>query len=86
MTTNGYNFEGQNVSLNCYASGNPYPTTVWYSHGQQIEISCRIKTSGNQLNIFNSTTKDGVEYTCVSSNEVGKRFCKVNVIVRGLLY
>ena len=84
MTTNGNIYEGQNVSLNCYASGNPYPITVWYLHGQQIEISSRIKTRGNQLNIFNSTTKDGGAYTCVSSNEVGKRFCKVNMIVQGL--
>lgn len=77
-------YEGQNISLICHGSGNPYPKYSWYLNSQQLEINPRTTIKRNQLNIFNATTGEGGEYKCVASSRIGRVERRIYVIVRGL--
>ena len=76
-------YEGQNISLICHGSGNPYPKYTWYLDGQEIKINPRTTMQENHLRIFNATTGEGGQYKCLASNTVGKVENRILVIVRG---
>ena len=76
-------YEGQNISLTCNGSGNPYPTFAWNLDGHQLKMSSRITLQGNQLNVFNATTNDGGKYACVAFNRVGQVSHAVDVTIEG---
>ena len=66
--------EGDNVTLSCYATGNPVPAISWIKDGFPISNNSRISLSqdNNQLTMTNVKRTDSGEYQCVASNRVGK--------------
>ena len=66
--------EGENVTLSCDASGNPFSTTFsWTVNGFAVTVGGRISLSHNnkQLTISNVTRRDSGQYRCVATNSVG---------------
>ena len=67
--------EGQNVTLYCNATGNPWPalTISWYKDGYPINnsFSTMLSPSHEQLTITNVSRKDSGDYTCRAKNRVG---------------
>ncbi|XP_039268950.2 hemicentin-1-like [Styela clava] len=65
--------EGEDITLTCYASGDPPPTITWLKNGVLIKDGGRfsISDSGTFLTINNAAQSDRGQYTCRATNDVG---------------
>ena len=62
---------GDDVVLECRATGQPAPSLSWIHNGVQVTGNSRHVISGNQLEIKQFTTSDEGSYSCVASNRLG---------------
>ncbi|XP_022240230.1 uncharacterized protein LOC111085528 [Limulus polyphemus] len=65
--------EGDNVYLQCLASGNPVPKLIWKREDSEFIVLGNIKlkmVEGDHLNIIRATRYDMGSYLCVASNGV----------------
>lgn len=61
--------QGQDFSLNCEASGSPYPTVKWDRIHEALESN--MKQNGNILRIMNAQPSNRGVYTCTAESEGG---------------
>ncbi|KAM4747400.1 contactin-1 [Rhinophrynus dorsalis] len=62
----------QNVTLECFALGNPVPVIKWQKIGEAMPASAEISMSGAVLHIFNIQPEDEGTYECAAENIKGK--------------
>ncbi len=78
--------EGKNVTLSCYATGNPAPAISWTRDGSPVDTSnnSRISFSDDKkkLTITNVNRTDSGEYRCVANNSLGTTFSAATLDVQ----
>ncbi|XP_050035352.1 lachesin isoform X2 [Dermacentor andersoni] len=62
---------GQNITLECYATGNPTPHISWRRENNDLLPTGGAVYRGNILNIFNVSKNDRGTYYCIADNGVG---------------
>ncbi|XP_026357877.1 contactin-1 isoform X1 [Ursus americanus] len=67
-----YALMGQNVTLECFALGNPVPDIRWRKVLEPMPSTAEISTSGAVLKIFNIQLEDEGTYECEAENNRGK--------------
>lgn len=67
-----YTLVGQNVSLECFALGNPNPKIVWRKVDAPFPSNYEISLSGSVFTIFNVQVEDEGLYECEALNIKGK--------------
>ncbi|XP_039196610.1 contactin-1 isoform X3 [Crotalus tigris] len=67
-----YALLGQNVTLECFALGNPVPELRWSKYLEPMPSSADISMSGAVLKIFNIQFEDEGIYECEAENYRGK--------------
>ncbi|XP_075863295.1 contactin-1 isoform X1 [Microcebus murinus] len=67
-----YALMGQNVTLECFALGNPVPDIRWRKVLEPMPSTAEISTSGAVLKIFNIQLEDEGLYECEAENIRGK--------------
>uniref|UniRef100_A0A8C2NQU1 Contactin-1 n=1 Tax=Capra hircus TaxID=9925 RepID=A0A8C2NQU1_CAPHI len=67
-----YALMGQNVTLECFALGNPVPDIRWRKVLEPMPSTAEISTSGAVLKIFNIQLEDEGIYECEAENNRGK--------------
>uniref|UniRef100_A0A3Q3JEG8 Contactin 1 n=1 Tax=Monopterus albus TaxID=43700 RepID=A0A3Q3JEG8_MONAL len=65
---------GQNITLECFALGNPVPEIHWKKKGGTLPFSHEVRMSGAQLHLYNVLFEDGGIYECEAVNSRGKDF------------
>uniref|UniRef100_H3A356 Contactin 1 n=1 Tax=Latimeria chalumnae TaxID=7897 RepID=H3A356_LATCH len=73
---------GQNVTLECFALGNPVPEISWQKVSEQLPSSAEVSTSGAILNIFNIQPEDEGTYECKAENSKGRDTHRSRVYVQ----
>ncbi|CAH2278023.1 contactin-1 [Pelobates cultripes] len=66
-----YALKDENVTLECFALGNPVPVIRWAKVGESLPPSAEISMSGAVLKIFNIQPEDEGTYECSAQNEKG---------------
>ncbi|XP_071359870.1 vascular cell adhesion protein 1-like [Trachinotus anak] len=72
--------EGESLSLNCSAVGNPSPSYTW-----TLPSASRPHSNSNPLVIHSVTSKEEGQYTCLASNDLGRINVTFNVVVKQFL-
>ncbi|XP_028286350.1 contactin-1a isoform X2 [Parambassis ranga] len=72
---------GQNITLECFALGNPVPEIRWKKVDGRLPHSHEIKMEGAQLHLYNVQFEDGGTYTCEAMNSRGKDFHSARLLV-----
>ncbi|MGH0175049.1 UNVERIFIED_CONTAM: hypothetical protein FKN15_070022 [Acipenser sinensis] len=67
-----YTLVGQNVSLECFALGNPNPKIVWRKVDAPFPSNYEMSLSGSVFTIFNVQVEDEGLYECEALNIKGK--------------
>ncbi|KAG7456081.1 hypothetical protein MATL_G00247960 [Megalops atlanticus] len=67
-----YALVGQNITLECFALGNPIPEIRWSKVNEQVPANHEISMAGTFLHIFNVQTEDEGQYECEAVNSKGK--------------
>jgi len=62
--------EGQNVTLDCTAIGEPPPTITWYKDNQLLNISGRFTQDSSSLTITKVSREDNGTYYCNATNNI----------------
>lgn len=70
--------EGEDVSLNCTADGNPEPEVKWHFKSQTKATGRRQTT----LTISKASADDDGHYTCTATNDLGNVIRTVSLIVK----
>ncbi|XP_026167526.1 contactin-1a-like [Mastacembelus armatus] len=65
---------GQNVTLECFALGNPVPEIHWKKINGILPVSHEVRMAGTQLHLYNVQFEDGGTYQCEAVNSRGKDF------------
>lgn len=73
--------KGQDILINCEASGDPHPDIVWTREGQDIDISKIRIIHGKGLRIENVEPSDQGTYICSAKNLVGNVIASANLRV-----
>lgn len=71
--------EGKDVTLSCYADGNPEPTISWTKDGSPIRDNPRIRFSldNNKITILDLRGTDSGQYRCVAYNRLGNESSRI---------
>ncbi|RVE71610.1 hypothetical protein OJAV_G00053470 [Oryzias javanicus] len=72
---------GQNVTLECFALGNPVPEIHWRRMEGHLPQNHDLRMSGSQLHLYNIQVKDSGVYKCEAINSKGKDFHSARVSV-----
>ena len=68
--------EGDDVTLECHVTGNPWPTVRWYR--QSVLVA-----EGEQVRVGNVSRHDTDRYRCVADNGVGQpATCQTSLTVQ----
>uniref|UniRef100_A0A670JC41 Contactin 1 n=1 Tax=Podarcis muralis TaxID=64176 RepID=A0A670JC41_PODMU len=67
-----YALLGQNVTLECFALGNPVPEIRWNKYLEPMPSSAEVSMSGAVLKIYNIQFEDEGTYECEAENHRGK--------------
>ncbi|XP_037539657.1 contactin-1a [Nematolebias whitei] len=73
---------GQNVTLECFALGNPVPDIHWRRMGKEMPYNHEVRMAGAQLYLHNVQFDDSGTYRCEAVNSKGKDFHYANVSVQ----
>lgn len=77
-----YAMKDDNVTLECFALGNPVPFIRWTKVGETIPASAELSMSGAVLKIFNIQPEDEGLYECAAQNEKGSDKHQARVYVQ----
>ncbi|XP_075065156.1 contactin-1 [Mixophyes fleayi] len=80
--TDIYALKEQNVTLECFALGNPVPVIKWRKHNEPIPTTAEINQPGTVLKIFNIQPEDEGTYECEAENIKGKDSHRAYVYVQ----
>ncbi|KAM3609067.1 uncharacterized protein V6R79_009351 [Siganus canaliculatus] len=72
---------GQNITLECFALGNPVPEIHWKKLDGQLPTSHEVRMSGAHLHLYNVQFEDGGTYQCEAVNSRGKDYHAARVSV-----
>ncbi|CAN9498950.1 unnamed protein product [Ophioblennius macclurei] len=72
---------GQNITLECFALGNPVPEIRWKKLDGQLPPSHEVRLGGTQLHLYNVQFEDGGTYKCEAMNSKGKDYHTARVSV-----
>ncbi|XP_069551350.1 contactin-1a isoform X1 [Brachyistius frenatus] len=72
---------GQNITLECFALGNPVPEIRWKKVDGQLPPNHDVRMAGAQLNLYNVQFEDGGTYKCEAVNSKGKDYHTARVSV-----
>uniref|UniRef100_A0A670JEQ7 Contactin 1 n=1 Tax=Podarcis muralis TaxID=64176 RepID=A0A670JEQ7_PODMU len=78
-----YALLGQNVTLECFALGNPVPEIRWNKYLEPMPSSAEVSMSGAVLKIYNIQFEDEGTYECEAENHRGKDKHSAKVYVQG---
>ncbi|XP_056429916.1 contactin-1 [Hyla sarda] len=77
-----YALKDQNVTLECFALGNPVPVIRWRKVNEPMPATAEVDASGAVLKIFNIQPEDEGTYECEAENIKGRDTHKANVYVQ----
>ncbi|XP_073508107.1 contactin-1 isoform X2 [Phyllobates terribilis] len=77
-----YALKEQNVTLECFALGNPVPVIRWRKVNEPMPTTAEVSASGAVLRIFNIQPEDEGTYECEAENIKGRDTHKANVYVQ----
>ncbi|KAM9312647.1 contactin-1 [Gastrophryne carolinensis] len=80
--SNKYALKDQNVTLECFALGNPVPVIRWRKVNEAMPASAEISPSGAVLKILNIQAEDEGYYECEAENIKGKDTHRAYVYVQ----
>ncbi|CAL8359314.1 unnamed protein product [Lota lota] len=63
---------GQNITLECFALGNPIPEIRWKKENDELPPNHEVSMAGARLHLFNVQFEDAGSYTCEARNSKGK--------------
>uniref|UniRef100_A0A669D359 Contactin 1 n=1 Tax=Oreochromis niloticus TaxID=8128 RepID=A0A669D359_ORENI len=72
---------GQNVTLECFALGNPVPEVRWKKIDGHLPSNHEVRMTGTQLHLYNVQFEDGGTYKCEAVNSKGKDYHTARVSV-----
>ncbi|KAM4573818.1 contactin-1a isoform 1-T3 [Odontesthes bonariensis] len=72
---------GQNVTLECFALGNPVPEIRWRRLDGEMPRNHEVRMAGAQLNLYNVQFEDSGTYGCDAMNVRGKDYHTARVSV-----
>ncbi|KAB5565801.1 hypothetical protein PHYPO_G00245680 [Pangasianodon hypophthalmus] len=76
-----YALVGQNITLECFALGNPIPQIIWKKVDGELPVHHEISMAGGLLHLFNVQYEDEGVYECEALNSKGKDWHKANLYV-----
>ncbi|XP_075713175.1 contactin-1 [Rhinoderma darwinii] len=82
MFSDTYAMKDQNVTLECFALGNPVPVIRWRKLNEPMPASAEISASGAVLKIFNFQPEDEGTYECEAENIKGRDTRKASIYVQ----
>ncbi|XP_043943377.1 contactin-1 [Protopterus annectens] len=77
-----YALTGQNVSLECFALGNPVPNITWIKVGEHLPVSAEETKFDPVLKIINIQPEDDGTYECKAQNDKGTDTHQAKITVR----
>ena len=63
--------EGDELTLQCTASGNPIPNVTWTKDDNDVELASTVQTAVSTLIISSVTREDSGVYKCTATNAAG---------------
>lgn len=72
---------GQNITLECFALGNPVPEIHWKKLEGQLPLSHEVRMVGAHLHLYNVQFEDAGTYQCEAVNSRGKDYHAARVSV-----
>ncbi|KAI3371148.1 hypothetical protein L3Q82_023779, partial [Scortum barcoo] len=72
---------GQNITLECFALGNPVPEIHWKKLDGQLSPNHEVRMAGAHLHLYNVQFEDDGTYECEAVNSKGKDFHTARVSV-----
>ncbi|XP_034542149.1 contactin-1a-like isoform X2 [Notolabrus celidotus] len=72
---------GQNITLECFALGNPVPEIRWKKLGGQLPANHEVRMAGAHLHLYNVQFEDEGTYQCEAVNSKGKDYHAARVFV-----
>ncbi|XP_019128195.1 contactin-1a isoform X1 [Larimichthys crocea] len=72
---------GQNITLECFALGNPVPEVHWKKLGGPLPPNHEVRMAGAHLHLYNVQFEDGGTYQCEAVNSKGKDYHSARVSV-----
>uniref|UniRef100_A0A3Q3XAI1 Uncharacterized protein n=1 Tax=Mola mola TaxID=94237 RepID=A0A3Q3XAI1_MOLML len=72
---------GQNVTLECFALGNPVPEIRWKKLDGQLPPNHEVRMAGAHLHLYNVQFEDAGTYQCEAVNSKGKDYHTARVSV-----
>lgn len=78
---------GEDLLLECIASGVPTPDIVWHKKGGELPLRrSKLENFNKALHIANVSEEDSGEYFCLASNKVGSSRHTISVRVKAAPY
>ncbi|XP_061488181.1 neurofascin isoform X7 [Rhineura floridana] len=78
---------GENLLLECIASGVPTPDIMWHKRGGELPSDrTKLENFNKALHIANVSEEDSGEYFCLASNKVGSSRHTISVRVKAAPY
>ncbi|KAM9854667.1 contactin-1a [Aulostomus maculatus] len=65
---------GQNVTLECFALGNPVPEILWKKLDGELPANHEVRMAGAHLHLYNVQFEDAGTYRCEAKNLKGKDY------------
>ncbi|XP_034031989.1 contactin-1a [Thalassophryne amazonica] len=72
---------GQNITLECFALGNPVPEIHWKKLDGQLPPNHEVRMAGAHLYLYNVQFEDAGNYRCEASNSKGKDYHTAHISV-----
>ncbi|KAG7258790.1 hypothetical protein CRUP_033853, partial [Coryphaenoides rupestris] len=72
---------GQNITLECFALGNPIPEISWMKQNGELPPNHEVSMAGAHLHLHNVQYEDAGSYTCEARNSKGKDYHTVRISV-----
>ncbi|XP_019748958.1 contactin-1a [Hippocampus comes] len=72
---------GQNITLECFALGNPVPEIRWRKLNGELPPNHEVRMAGAHLHLYNVRPEDGGSYQCEAVNSKGKDYHSAHLSV-----